>query len=266
MGTPGSQVLWLTFLAWIKRPWRFPAIFLWSVFSQGTGKPALFPTHSQRLNINDVLLRPTIEQLHRHCDGDTRTKLRFLEEPSHHHWCNLPETFFFFYPLPFSGTSLFQSCSIIHKSTIASTWLCRRSSKMLVNKQTPHNIFNFQHESNVVEWCFVLVWIVFIPLKRSGSHVNQPIAREFPVSRDSNRALRVHKLLCGLMWSQLKLKWEENTDASKARGWDACWYCYQLPVMQRIKHSDVFWCLHGNIIMSLTASKVPVISCIFHAN
>lgn len=50
-----SQIHWLTFMAWIKRPWRFPAIFLWSVFSQRTGKAALFPTHSQRRYINAVL-------------------------------------------------------------------------------------------------------------------------------------------------------------------------------------------------------------------
>lgn len=53
--TENSQVLWLTFLARIKRPWRFPAIFLWSVFSQRTGKAALFPTHSQRFDINAVV-------------------------------------------------------------------------------------------------------------------------------------------------------------------------------------------------------------------
>lgn len=53
--TERSQVLWLTFIDQIKRPWRFPAIFLWSVFSQRTGKAVLFPTHSQRLHINAVL-------------------------------------------------------------------------------------------------------------------------------------------------------------------------------------------------------------------
>lgn len=40
---------------WIKRPLRFPAIFLWSVFSQRAGKAALFPTRSQRLKINATL-------------------------------------------------------------------------------------------------------------------------------------------------------------------------------------------------------------------
>ena len=46
-----SQVLWLTFLAWIKRPWRLPAIFLWSVFSQRTGKGRLCFPHTCRASI-----------------------------------------------------------------------------------------------------------------------------------------------------------------------------------------------------------------------
>lgn len=45
------QVLWLTFLARIKRPWRFPAIFLWSVFSQRTGKGSLCFPHTRRASI-----------------------------------------------------------------------------------------------------------------------------------------------------------------------------------------------------------------------